>query len=80
MLMMEEDNYNYSSGFVPSGDPSDDYKFDEFDADGLSIDLDVFNRILEENHRPPQVVIFSRLIGVPFFRVWTMKIPDGILL
>ncbi|XVF87540.1 hypothetical protein PTKIN_Ptkin18bG0128400 [Pterospermum kingtungense] len=54
MLMMEGDNYNVSSGFLPSGGPSADYEFDDIDADGLCIDLDVINRILEENHRPPQ--------------------------
>ena len=66
MLKMEEDNYNDSSGFLPSDDPLADYKFDDFPSDGLCIDLDTFNSILEENPDPPQVVIFSRLKSVPF--------------
>ncbi|MBA0720376.1 hypothetical protein Golax_007998 [Gossypium laxum] len=43
MMMTGEDNYNGSSGFLPTGYPSADFEFD-----GLSIDLDDFNRILEE--------------------------------
>ncbi|XVF25859.1 hypothetical protein REPUB_Repub13aG0250200 [Reevesia pubescens] len=55
MLMMGEDNYNDSSGFLPSSDdPSVVYNFDDFAADGLCMDLDNFNRILEENSDPPQ--------------------------
>ncbi|PPD74389.1 hypothetical protein GOBAR_DD28676 [Gossypium barbadense] len=41
--MTGEDNYNGSSGFLSTGYPSADFEFD-----GLSIDLDDFNRILEE--------------------------------
>ncbi|XP_022724463.1 helicase-like transcription factor CHR28 isoform X2 [Durio zibethinus] len=52
--MMGEDNYNDSSGLLPSGDPSADYKFDDFAADGLCVDLDIFHHILEENCDPPQ--------------------------
>ncbi|XP_039049742.1 helicase-like transcription factor CHR28 isoform X1 [Hibiscus syriacus] len=45
MLMMGEGNrYNDSPDYLTSGDPSADFEFD-----GLSIDLDDINRILEEN-------------------------------
>ncbi|KAK8642132.1 hypothetical protein V6N13_011491 [Hibiscus sabdariffa] len=44
MLMMGENNYSDSPFYLPSGDPSADFEFD-----GLSIDLDDINRILEEN-------------------------------
>ncbi|XVF27686.1 hypothetical protein REPUB_Repub14bG0130200 [Reevesia pubescens] len=58
MLMMgpEDNNYNDSSGFLPSGDdPSaTDYNIDDIAADDLSIDLEIFNRILEENPDAPQ--------------------------
>lgn len=54
MMMTGEDNYNGSSGFLSTGYPSADFEFD-----GLSIDLDDFNRILEETPGSLQVVIFS---------------------
>ncbi|XWS15697.1 hypothetical protein CRYUN_Cryun34aG0024000 [Craigia yunnanensis] len=54
MLMMEEDNYNDCSGFLPSVDPSADCTFDDFPTDDLCIDLDTFNSIIEENPDPPQ--------------------------
>ncbi|XWS18361.1 hypothetical protein CRYUN_Cryun32bG0037200 [Craigia yunnanensis] len=54
MLMMGEDNYNDSSGLLPSGDPSADHKFDDFPVDGLCVDLDTIHSILEEKSGPPQ--------------------------
>ncbi|KAB2078088.1 hypothetical protein ES319_A06G137700v1 [Gossypium barbadense] len=54
MLMMGEDNRNDSFGILSSGDLSADYKFDDFVGDGMCIDLDSINRILEENSDPPQ--------------------------
>ncbi|WRX27929.1 SNF2 [Theobroma cacao] len=54
MLMMGEDIGNDSSGFLPRGDPSTDDKFDDLVSDSLCIDLDTFNRILEENSDPLQ--------------------------
>ncbi|XP_040951788.1 helicase-like transcription factor CHR28 isoform X2 [Gossypium hirsutum] len=55
MLMMGEDNRNDSFGILSSGDLSADYKFDDFVGDGMCIDLDSINRILEENSDPPQI-------------------------
>ncbi|MBA0778122.1 hypothetical protein Gotri_006036 [Gossypium trilobum] len=53
--MMGEDNRNDSFGILSSGDLSADYKFDDFVGDGMCIDLDSINRILEENSDPPQI-------------------------
>lgn len=63
--MMADDNYNDSAGLLPTGDSSADY-FDDFAADDLCIELDLFQKILGEKYDPPQVVSFRGFILCDF--------------